>query len=104
MPQETCVELAILEFDIDADRADHIQWNGQRIMHHCSRTGRDLVVVQGDKNILRITALNALAVAVEQVGVEVIGPWIHVALFIEHAGATDDPVTAAHGDIQPELI
>ena len=47
-------------------------------MNDGSRTRWNLVIIEGDENILGIASFNAVSVAVQQIGVKKISPGVYV--------------------------
>ena len=70
------VELAVLEFEFQLERSGGIGWNREFEMNHLGGSGRDLVIVERGENILRIPAIDPVAVPIEHVNVHEMGPWI----------------------------
>jgi len=104
MAQKAGIELAVLQLDLDAHRTPDVGREGEGVMHHGGRTRRYLMIIEGDEDILGIAPFDALALPVEQIGVQKIGPGIHIAIGLEFAAATDDIATCRYLHIQPEFV
>ena len=69
------------------------------------RSGRDLVVVQRGEDVLRVAAVDAVAVLVEHVDVEEVGPRVHLAMTPGGSGSTHHlALTVRHRHIGPDLV
>ena len=69
------------------------------------RSGRDLVVVERGEDVLRIAAVDAVAVLVEHVDVEEVGPRVHLAMTPGGSGSSHHlALTIGHRHIGPDLV
>ena len=100
------VELAVLELDFDGNRPGKLLPGGnlQLVMHDPACAGGNLVVVERGENVLRIAAIDAVAIPVEHEDVDEVGVAINFLLSIQSAAAADNLVTALHGHVHPHFV
>ena len=69
------------------------------------RSGRDLVVVERCEDVLRVAAVDAVAVLVEHVHVEEVGPRVHLAMTPGGSGSSHHlALTLRHRHLGPDLV
>src|ERR1051325_7780923 len=73
-------------------------------MRDLSSARRDLVIVKRRENVLRIAAINAIAVAIKHEDVDEMRPWIDRVVGTESAGASDDFLARHNFAFDPNLI
>ena len=75
-------------------------------MHRPGRSGGDLVIVERDEDVLRVAAVDAVAVAVEHEDVDEVGVAVDLLALrcIEATAAADHPVARTDRHIQPDLV
>ena len=98
------VELAVLEPRVDRDRAVEVVRNGQAVVGHTRATGRDLVVVEGNEDVLGVAPVDAVAVAIEHIGVDEVRPGIDAAVGAAPTALADHPAVRGRRDFQPDLV
>src|SRR5262249_26272582 len=83
-------------------------WNPVRDVEtkvdHLSSARGNLLVVQRHKDVLRIAAINSVAVAVQHVDVNEMRVRIHAAVGTNPAGSSDDPITRFRDQFHPDLV
>ncbi len=67
-------------------------------------TGRNLVVVERDKDVLHVAAVDAVAVPVDNVGVDKMRPGVDPPEIVDGAAAADEAVFVSGRDLEPELV
>ena len=70
------VEFAVLEFNLQRQRFVLMFGNGETVVHHLAGAGRNLMIVERRENVLRIAAVNTIAVAIQHVNVHEVRPGI----------------------------
>ena len=73
-------------------------------MHDLGCAGGDLMVVERNENVLRVAAVDAVAVPVEHEHIHEMRPRIDRAGRIEPAAAADHPSPAGDGHVQPNFV
>ena len=73
-------------------------------MDGLGRARRDLVVVEGCKDILRVAPIDAVAVAIQHVHCDKMGPGIHFTMRAQAAAAADNLSTTGDFRISPNFI
>ena len=98
------VKLAVLQLDLD--RHMIVEFLRQRDCVMCCLAGarRDLVVVKRDANVLRIAAVDPIAVLIQEEDVDEVGPRVDCLGFVHAATATDDLAVAGDLHIDPDLV
>ena len=101
------VELAVAhlrrEFDRGGERRGHVD----AVVHHGRRTGADLLVVQRGEDVLRVAAVDAVAVAVEHVDVDEVRPRIDrpgVVRVRGRAVASDLQPARRRAEVHPDFV
>ena len=73
-------------------------------MDDISRTGWNLVVIQGNEDILSIAAVDALSLFIKHIGIDEIGPWVHLAFRVHTTATPNQAFAIINGKVQPQLI
>src|SRR6266446_6041337 len=76
-------------------------------MDELGRTGRNLMIVERCKNILRIAAVDSVAVAIEHENVHEVRPFIDgagIGAIALGAALADNPVPGTRLEIKPDFI
>ena len=100
------VKLAVVEFDPCGDRSCHVLWQPEPIVHRGAGAWGNLIVVERDKNVLSVAAVDAVAVAVEHEHVDEVRPAVDLVarLGIDAAAAADHLAIAFECDVEPNLV
>ena len=102
--EEAAVELAVAQGGVDGDGAAGIRRDLKGVMDHRGRPGWDLVVVEGDGDVLDVAPLDAVALPVQDIGIEEPAPGVDGPLPIQAPGAADGALAVPKGQVQPELV
>ena len=66
--------------------------------------GWNLMIVEGHEDVLTIASIDAIAIAIEDIGIDEMRPGIHLPILCHPPTAADDLAGASNGDIHPDLI
>ncbi len=83
------VELAIKQPHLHTDRGRDGLWKFEFVMCILSRSWRNLMHIERNKNVLSVTSINSIAVAIEHEVVDKVGPFIDAVVFLHLAAGTD---------------
>lgn len=96
-----------MQFHGDCDGASDIFRNGQFVVGHLSRTRRDLLVVKGSEDILRVAAIDPIAIAIEHEDIDEVRPRIDLSRLVrsrETSVAADHFTSSSRLKIDPNLV
>ncbi len=102
--QEAAVELAVVQGGFDGDGAAGIRRDLKGVMDHRGRAGWDLVVVEGDGDVLDVAPLDAVALPVQDIGIEEPAPGVNGPLPIQAPGTAYGALAVPKGQVQPEFV
>ena len=98
------IELAVIHLRLEGDRAFDPLRRIEPEVDDLPRAGGDLLVVEGDEDILRVAAVDPVAVAVEHVDVDEVGVRIDRAVVADPPRAADDLAVAFGDQLDPDFI
>src|SRR5207248_10349811 len=64
----------------------------------------NLMVVKRHEDVLRIPAVDPLAISIEHIGIEKVRPGIDLPTGIDLAAASNHTLAAAYGHVQPDFV
>ena len=97
-------ELAVLQPGFDRDGPRQSLGDSESAVNDACRAGGNLVIVERDKNVLRIPPRDVIPIAIEHEDVEEVRPLIDLAMVIDRADVADHAVSRAGGYFQPDLV
>ena len=98
------VELAVLELHFDRHMVIELFGHCDAVMGDLPCPGRHLMIVERDADVLRIAAVDTVAVLVEQEDVDEVRPAVDLLLLVHAAAATDHLPVAGDLHIDPDLV
>jgi hypothetical protein len=104
VPVEIGIEFAVLQSGLDGDRTGEIIREMQTVLHQDCRTRRDLMIVERDEDVLDIATIDPVAVAIQDIGVDEVGPGVDRAIRRARTRATEQPIAGTQGDVEPKLV
>ena len=98
------VELAVVELHFDGDRTVQLFGEFELVVNDLSGPGRNLVIVEGREDVLRVATVDPSSIHVQQEDVDKVRPRINLAIGVELAAGSDHPLTGADGHLEPDLV
>ena len=93
-----------MQLDVHPDRFADFRRDQKQVVHDAGCTWGNLIVVEGDEDVLGVAAVDSAAFAVEHEGVDEVRPGIDLAVGGPAAAASDDEIAAGDCDVQPHLV
>src|SRR5690606_14728615 len=101
---EARVELPVEELHLEGERLGQSFRHLEAIVNDAGGYWRDRVVVERDEDVLRVPAIDPLAVTIEKIDVHEVGPRIDVAAVVEPTAPSDDAIAGLDGHIEPDVV
>lgn len=98
------IELAIIEFHRHLDGSRDVLGHIEPIVNGLACSRWDLVVVEGDENVLGVSSSDAITIFVDDEVVDEVGPFIDRAVFGQSPADTDDSIPRLGLNLEPKLI
>src|SRR5690606_14769532 len=92
------------ELHLEGERLGQSFRHLEAIVNDAGGSRRDLVVVERDEDVLRVPAIDPLAVTIEKIDVHEVGPRIDVAAVVEPTAPSDDAIAGLDGHIEPDVV
>ena len=102
--QEVSIELSVQRANLHGEHAAGIVWHTESVMNGVGCPWRNLVVVEGDEDVLYISLVDPAAVSAQDNRVDKMRPWIHDASFILATTVADGLTIESYIDLDPYLV